>query len=172
MKLKAIITWLFFTGFTLGLSQLTYANQTSDQQMEQAVLNKINKYRLSRGLSPLQMNPAIVQEARKHSRNMANHKVSFGHQHFMQRFRHLRSAIKNTSSGAENVAYNYKNADAVVSGWLKSSGHKRNIDGNYNLTGVGIERDKLGRIYFTQMFIGTGKRGPVKPKTIFSFLNR
>src|SRR6185437_4220045 len=133
MKLNAIINGLFLMVVTLGLFQHTYANQTpqTDQQIEQAVLNKINKYRQSRGLATLIMNQAIVQEARKHSRNMAYHRVSFGHQHFMQRFRSLRSTIKNTSSGAENVAYNYKNADEVVNGWLRSSGHKRNIDGNY-----------------------------------------
>jgi uncharacterized protein YkwD len=43
-------------------------------------------------------------------------------------------------------------AREVVDGWLKSPGHKRNIEGDFTLTGIGIASDKQGNIYFTQIF--------------------
>lgn len=168
--MKIITNIVLFLSLSLGLPSFSFADSNSN--MEQAVVSQINKYRQSRGLSPLKMNAAISQEARKHSQDMANHRVPFGHQHFISRIHHLRTAIKGSNSGAENVAYNYKTVDAVVSGWLRSSGHKRNIDGNYNLTGVGIARDKYGKLYFTQIFLHTGKREHVATRPIFRLFHR
>jgi len=39
-----------------------------------------------------------------------------------------------------------------VDGWLNSPGHKKNIEGNFTLTGIGYARDHKGNIYFTQIF--------------------
>ncbi len=41
----------------------------------------------------------------------------------------------------------------MVEQWLTSPGHKRNIVGNYNITGIGIARDKQGKLYYTQIFL-------------------
>lgn len=59
-------------------------------------------------------------------------------------------------AAAENVAYNRGYTDPVakaVEGWLNSSGHRRNIEGNYNLTGIGVAKNSQGAYYFTQIFI-------------------
>jgi uncharacterized protein YkwD len=57
------------------------------------------------------------------------------------------------AASAENVAYGQLSAKAVVDGWLKSAPHKKNIEGNYNLTGIGLAKDRKGVIYFTQIFL-------------------
>jgi uncharacterized protein YkwD len=44
-------------------------------------------------------------------------------------------------------------AHKVVDGWLHSPGHKKNIEGDYNFTGIGVSKDKNGRIYYTQIFL-------------------
>lgn len=129
--------------------------QQSDERIAQDVLIHINKYRTSHHLAPLKMDRRITAVARKHSQDMANHTTPFGHKHFLKRIAQLHAQIKNSGAGAENVAYNYKDGQDVVKNWLTSRGHKRNIDGAYNLTGVGIVHDRAGKIYFTQIFLRT-----------------
>lgn len=126
---------------------------SSEASIEQAILEQVNHYRITHGKRALRMNTYVANEARQHSRDMANHKIPFGHQYFPQRVKRIYAHVKQPMGAAENVAYNYKTASIVVNGWLKSPGHKRNIDGNYNQTGIGVVRDKQGRLYFTQMFL-------------------
>lgn len=162
MQLPTSKKILMISALLLGLFQTMYAGRSlaqsgSDADIEQAVLKQINSYRLKHGMGQLTMSPQMVREARQHSVDMARHRVPFGHTYFLGRIKRLRSEIKNTGAGAENVAYNYKDAEDVVRNWLKSPGHKRNIDGNYNLTGVGIARDNKGKMYFTQLFLQARK---------------
>jgi uncharacterized protein YkwD len=145
----------------LSLLQSAYATAPkhieSDTAIQNAVLVHINEYRQHHGLSQLKMDNDMVREAKQHSLDMATHRMPFGHQDFIKRIDHLHQRVKNSGAGAENVAYNYKDARTVVQQWLLSPGHKRNIDGNYNLTGIGIARDHQGKIYYTQIFLRTGE---------------
>jgi uncharacterized protein YkwD len=128
---------------------------TIGSPMQKAVLFYINQYRTQKGLSPLQLNYLMSKEAEIHSREMATHKIGFGHKDFNKRIKRLFNEIKGCRGGAENVAYAYKDAQDVVKNWLTSPGHRRNIDGPYNLTGIGLARDSNGKIYFTQIFLRT-----------------
>lgn len=161
MHLKKVKILIIFTSIILSMIQLGYAAKTSvkatgNTAIETAILVHINEYRKQHGLQTLKMDSRISHEARNHSIDMANHTMPFGHKYFKSRIDRLHSAIKNSSAGAENVAYNYKDAQDVVKNWLRSPGHKRNIDGNYDSTGIGIARDEHGKIYFTQIFLRTG----------------
>ncbi len=123
--------------------------------LAQQVHQQINKYRASVNLPPLKLNPKISEQAQIHSENMAQQKVKFGHQGFDSRVKALKNNIA-LSSAAENVAYNqgYRDpASEAVTGWIKSEGHRQNIVGNYNLTGIGIAKNQQGEYYFTQIFI-------------------
>lgn len=131
------------------------ANTDSDALIQQNILHHINQYRMKHGLSALVMNPIMNQEATKHSQDMARHRIPFGHQYFSDRIKRIYAAIPNCNGGAENVAFNYKDTQELVRQWLKSPGHKRNIDGHYNLTGIGIARDSQNKLYYTQLFIRT-----------------
>ncbi len=128
-------------------------NVNTDAAMQKEILYHINKYRILHGMSMFKMNDLITHEATIHSQDMAQHKMPFGHMKYEQRIGRLFKAIEHSNGGAENVAFNYKNAEIVVQEWLKSPGHRQNIRGNYNLTGIGIARDERGRIYYTQMFV-------------------
>lgn len=148
---------LIFSFIIFGLLQTAHATVSNDTAMQNAVLVHINEYRQQHGLPKLTMDNHLVREAKQHSNDMASHRMPFGHQDFTKRIARLHKQIKNSGAGAENVAYNYKDARTVVQQWVRSPGHQRNIVGNYNLTGIGIARDRLGRIYYTQIFLRTGE---------------
>lgn len=126
-----------------------------EQNTQKAILYYVNQYRAKHHLKPLKINASMSAEATQHSLAMAHHAVPFGHQNFNKRINRLFKEIKQCQGGSENVAYNYKDAKDVVRNWLTSSGHRRNIEGNYNLTGIGVARDNKGKLYFTQIFLRT-----------------
>ena len=121
--------------------------------MEREILNLVNEYRYKKNLQPLEMIGQISEVAEDHSNNMAKNKVPFGHAGFDDRIDGLLKNIKGANAAAENVAYGNIDAEAVVDMWLNSKGHRKNIEGNYNLTGIGISEEKDGRLYFTQIFV-------------------
>jgi uncharacterized protein YkwD len=136
----------------MQIAQSTAINTSS---IEQSIFKQINQYRASKGLSQLTRNPQIDNQARIHSQNMASGKVPFGHQDFNTR---VKSAGIAYSGAAENVAYNQGYRDPAiqaVQGWLKSQGHKRNIEGNYSQTGIGVATNSKGEVYFTEIFINS-----------------
>ena len=54
-------------------------------------------------------------------------------------------------SAGENIAMGYKTPEAVVDGWMNSSGHRANIL-NSSFTKIGVGYVKDGH-YWTQIFI-------------------
>ncbi|MBC7552780.1 MAG: CAP domain-containing protein [Taibaiella sp.] len=115
----------------------------------------MNKHRAGKGLPPLVMNEAIAAEAQKHSRNMASGKVPFGHDGFEGRSDRLLNGIKGANASAENVASSPYDAERVVKMWLESPRHLKNIEGSYNLTGIGIAKGTDGNLLYTQLFINS-----------------
>jgi len=116
------------------------------------ILKYVNADRGKQGLAPLKLNEMESSIALKHSRDMANGKVPFGHTGLNARAKAIRKALGGISSVGENVASGPMNAREVVDGWLNSPGHKRNIEGNFTLTGIGYAPDGKGNIFFTQIF--------------------
>ncbi|HEV3222599.1 MAG TPA: CAP domain-containing protein [Puia sp.] len=119
--------------------------------METEILQYVNDDRKQHNLQPLQMDAMESSLALKHSQDMASGKVKFGHDGFNSRAKALQKSLGATEVG-ENVAFGPMTAREVVDGWLNSPGHKKNIEGNFILTGIGYARDKKGDIYFTQIF--------------------
>jgi uncharacterized protein YkwD len=123
------------------------------EKLQQDILSLINTYRKKKGKPPLASNDDIAREAAKHSTGMAKGSVPFGHTGFNERSSRLLKKISGMNASAENVAYGYESAEEVVNGWINSAGHRKNIEGNYNLTGIGIAKAKNGQIYYTQIFV-------------------
>ena len=146
---KLLITLSILFGIFLFSSNVYKENPI--EKFEDQVLSEINKHRKSIGLGELKMNKYIRKIARQHSKNMASKKVRFGHGGFYKRIKKIKKKIGDGSS-AENVAYGAKTAKEVVEDWLDSSGHKRNIEGNYNQSGIGIAKNKYGVYYYTHIF--------------------
>lgn len=119
--------------------------------MESDILKYVNEDRVEHGLPPLQMNQLESSLAASHSHDMSVGKVKFGHEGFNARAKTIQKQLGSIEVG-ENVAEGPMTAREVVDGWLHSPGHKKNIEGNFTLTGIGYATDKRGQIYFTQIF--------------------
>lgn len=131
------------------------ASSSPYSALEQSVHQQINQYRQAHKLPPLTLDPRISEQARAHSQAMASGKVPFSHQGFEQRVAAINRVIPYRAS-SENVAFNqgYSNpVQQAVQGWIKSPGHRINIEGEYNLTGIGVVKNAKGEYYFTQIFI-------------------
>jgi len=76
---------------------------------------------------------------------------NISHDDFNLRFQELQQKV-NAYSAGENVASGYQDASSVMNGWLNSSGHKANIEGNYTHIGLAAIKDAQGRYYYTQLF--------------------
>lgn len=124
-----------------------------ERTVEEEILYYVNKFRRSKGLKPLEMNNVISIEARDHSKSMATGRRSFGHDGFESRIGDISKKLGAVRAAAENVAYGNLSAQAVVDGWIKSPGHRRNMLGEFNLIGIGTARGKNNIVYFTQIFI-------------------
>lgn len=129
------------------------AQRTGYKAMANDILMYVNEHRKDMRLAPLQMNDIVSATAEQHSRNMASERIAFGHDGFDARMNKLTKQIKPVNAWAENVAYSSENAKEVVEMWLHSAGHKKNIEGKYNTTGIGIAKGKDGTLYFTQIFL-------------------
>jgi uncharacterized protein YkwD len=122
------------------------------KNMDQQILGYVNQHRKTMGLRPLQMSIAESRVAARHSFNMATGKVPFGHKDLKKRMEQIADQVGNISATGENVAFGQMDAKEVVDGWLNSPGHRRNIEGDFTLTGIGTAKDQKGMIYFTQIF--------------------
>jgi uncharacterized protein YkwD len=121
--------------------------------MEQEILKYVNMHRDSMNLPPLKMDSIISKAALSHSTNMATGKIPLGHEGFEERMGVLLKVLKPANAAAENVADGKVDARQVVNLWLHSPGHRKNIEGGYNITGIGIAKGNDGNLYFTQIFI-------------------
>lgn len=125
--------------------------------VEKEVFDLVNDHRTALGLTELRLYEPASEEARKHSEDLAAGEVGFGHVGFESRVARLRTKIRILSAG-ENEGYvsgKEHPAEAMVRAWLGSRGHRANIEGDYNLTGVGVAKDSEGAFYFTQIFLKT-----------------
>lgn len=134
--------------------------------LERQVHALVNDHRTAIGLAPLAYSEEVAASARRHSRDMAMGYVGLGHEGAEMRGKSL-SRTMSFSQFAENVgANNYSRSAApgtAVAEWLRSSGHRKNIEGNFDVTGVGIARAG-DTFFFTQIFLLTpgSPRPPAK----------
>lgn len=126
--------------------------EVGSTNMQRSILRYVNQHRRLLGKPPLQLQVVASQQATTHSRNMALRETGFGHDGFEQRMELIRKNSGWISASAENVAYGKLTAQEVVKGWLNSPGHKKNIEGNYQFTGIGVYKDAQGVLFFTQIF--------------------
>lgn len=124
-------------------------------RLEQEMFRAINRYRDSIGLHQLQWSEVAAEQGRLHSRRMAAGDVPLGHEGAEERTEIIGKKITWTSI-SENVAFSTKRSDMIpflVDRWLASPGHRRNIEGDFDLTGIGAALSPDGRYFFTQIFL-------------------
>jgi len=117
------------------------------------VLKYTNQFRKSRGLPALEMRNDLNAIARRYSEDMASGRHRFGHGGYSQREAQVRKLIRPFYGMGENVAYGALSGKEVVSLWKTSTGHRKNMLGNYKYIGIGAARDRRGFIYYTEIFV-------------------
>jgi uncharacterized protein YkwD len=128
--------------------------------MEREVARLVDAHRAAQRLPALAYDIRVAAIARAHSRDMARHDVPMGHDGFRHRA-DLVDRIMSFDAIAENVALNdypgTRTVRVAVSGWLASPHHLENIEGKYDVTGVGIVRSGDGTYYYTQLFVARSR---------------
>lgn len=150
MKLSHYI-FIAFTSCILFFSLASFI--PADSSLDNDIFTYTNKFRKSKGKAALEMRGELNSIAEKHSKDMAAKRVAFGHDGFDDRDAAARKKFKDASRFAENVAYGAKDGEDVVEMWKGSSGHRKNMLGDYKYIGIGTARDSKGVIYYTQIFV-------------------
>ena len=123
---------------------------------QQEVLNIVNKERTSRGLSALKFNAELAKVATTKSQDMIDRNY-FDHNSptYGSPFDMMKKFGITYKSAGENIAMGQKTPQEVMTAWMNSDGHRKNIlNSSFTEIGIGIAKDKNGRLYWTQMFIG------------------
>jgi len=113
-----------------------------------------NQFRKENKLPPLDWNSGLCTIGAQHSKNMAEHKVPFGHDGFNER---MKQFPMNYHSAAENVAMSRGIDDVArtaVEGWIESPGHRKNLLSHSQYCGIGCYQGADGTWYLTQLFAG------------------
>ena len=121
-----------------------------DPQVE-AFIEVMNAHRESIDCPALVWNRDVAEVAQAHSVDMLQRDF-FAHENpdGLSPFDRLGAAGIEYSRAAENIAWGYPSAEAVLEGWLNSSGHRRNIE-NCALTehGVGLIETRWTHLFVT-----------------------
>lgn len=124
----------------------------AETNLNYSILKLINKHRAGQYLSPLQINPHVQVMATQHAQDMASGNIPFSHEGFQERARLLIEKVGG-SSVAENVAVGQGDSGLIVNSWLDSDGHRKNIEGDFNITGIGVAQAEDGRMFYCQIFL-------------------
>lgn len=164
--------WKIASKYQVGLSEIKSANphiqnydliypgqiiniptlDTSVSAYEQEVIRLVNEVRAKNGLKALTYDWELSRVARFKSQDMKDNKY-FAHNSpvYGTPFQMIRNFGISYRSAGENIARGYRTPQAVVDGWMNSSGHRANIlNSGYTHIGVGYVADGH---YWTQMFI-------------------
>lgn len=145
-KTRWLSTILVVALATIGLG----ASAGADSGSEQGFLAEINASRAAAGLGPLKMDGGLQSHARQHTADM----IAKGDIY------HSTSAELKAAAGSgwtklgENVGRG-GTVGSLHKAFMNSSGHKKNILGDYNFAGIGTDTSD-GVLYVTVVFMKKG----------------
>lgn len=161
MKTIYLKTWTFLLCFTLVISSISCSKDDVSSPenikteeattIESQILQLVNNHRTNIGKSVLVLNSLAVTLAEEHTLFMIN-QGEISHDNYEERGLRLVNEEQANKVG-ENVAYKYKTAQEVMDGWLNSSGHKKNIEGDFTHIGISAIKNDAGQYYYTQVFL-------------------
>jgi len=170
--IKGDTMWKIAVKYQVGLSELKSANthiknpaliypgqiitiptlNSTVSSYEGEVVRLVNEIRVKNGLKALNHDWELSRVARYKSQDMKD-KNYFSHTSptYGSPFQMMKSFGISYRSAGENIAKGYATPEAVVNGWMNSSGHRANIL-NSSFTHIGVGYVSGGN-YWTQMFI-------------------
>ena len=133
--MRAFLIALMMLGLTLGHASTAHADA-----METDALALINAARAKAGCAALAVNPKLQSAAAGHAKAMARQNF-FSHtgKNGSTAKSRINAAGYGWSAIAENIAAGQSTAKEVVSTWLASAGHKKNmLNCTYTETGLAV----------------------------------
>ncbi|HBG0934267.1 TPA: sporulation protein [Clostridioides difficile] len=123
---------------------------------QKEVVDLVNVERAKAGLNPLTLDSSISNVATKKSQDMIdNNYFSHNSPTYGSPFDMLKKFGVSYKTAGENIAMGQKTPKEVVSAWMNSEGHRKNImNPNFSKIGVGVAQKSGGSIYWTQIFVG------------------
>ena len=140
---------LIYPGQLLQIPQL----DSTEASYESEVIRLVNEVRRKNGLHPLSANWELSRVARYKSQDMRD-RGYFSHTSptYGSPFQMITAFGLSYRTAGENIARGYASPQAVVDGWMNSSGHRANIL-NASYTQIGVGYVAKGN-YWAQLFIG------------------
>ncbi|GAA0570763.1 hypothetical protein GCM10010172_64020 [Paractinoplanes ferrugineus] len=140
-------------GMVLLAAAPAQAAPTSVVNLQNGINTLINQQRAAHGCKPLTVDAHLLTAARAHSAFMAT-TGKFSHTgRGSSTFDYRIKTAGYSKPSAENIAYGYRSAAEVVSGWMNSPGHRTNIlNCQSTRVGVGAVYAANGTPYYTQDF--------------------
>lgn len=138
----------------------------SQPQLAAEVVQLVNAHRASRGLAPLAVSTNLTRSADWKARHMAAYRYLAHNDPAPPVARTVGQRLAACGYGGgtwgENIAYGYRSPPEVVSAWLRSSGHRANIENrSFTAIGVGVAATADGTLFWAQSFgVGTGTATP------------
>lgn len=154
MSIQFILLLAVLSSLLLASCSTHRVTTAPEAGAEENVLRYVNHYRVMKGLARLRVDPRITAECRRQCQQMAA-KGEISHRGFSDRSFKLRNNFPHAYV-AENIGVNYGFHDPsgkITNGWISSNEHRENIEGSYNLTGVGVVKTNEGKYYFSQIFV-------------------
>ncbi len=112
-----------------------------DPSIRDEILTQVNREREKNDLPPLAWDAGLSAIAQNHAEDMATRNY-FSHTGPDGRdaFDYLTEAGISYRCAAENIAWGDDNARTLVKRWMGSSGHRKNILGDFSKVGIGSYR--------------------------------
>ncbi len=135
--------------------KLTIPSLDGVKAQENEVIRLVNVERAKAGLQALTQNWQLSRVARYKSQDMID-KGYFAHNSptYGSPFKMMESFGIRYSAAGENIAMGQQSPAQVMNAWMNSPGHRNNImSPSFSQIGVGLAKDRNGRMYWTQMFI-------------------
>jgi uncharacterized protein YkwD len=125
---------------------------------EQAVVDATNAEWKTKKLPALKMNQQLMEAAGGHAINMAKQNKMAHELDGVNVDKRAAAAKYKYSRLGENVAWNQKDAAAVLESWMNSKPHRENIlNEKFTEIGVGAAKNEKGELYWCQVFASPRK---------------
>ena len=122
---------------------------------ESEVFKLLNQTRAKWGRAVLSCDLAALKVARAHSQDMCT-RGYFSHYNKQGQapWDRLKAGGVSFSAAGENIAYGYASPKSVTDGWMKSSGHRKNmLSSSWKRAAIGMIRCNGSTPYWTEVFM-------------------
>lgn len=134
---------------------LTLVDPVSLNTIEKNIHQLVNQHRQAKNLPSLKFDETIAQQARIHSERMAAKTIPFSEQGLQEMAQFINRSIPYEKIG-KNISLTQNTQEPgklAVETWLDRGNSRQNIEGDFELTGIGVARNSQGEYYFTQIFL-------------------